>query len=191
MPVMEEFSGMKFVGDLITHLPENSVLHLGNSSAVRHAQLFPLPAGVHKVLCNRGVNGIEGSVSTAAGYALGDPERLHFLIIGDLSMFYDLNGLLAAQQCDNLRILLLNNNEGGIFGTLPGMPDCPHIRAPHGESIIAWGGRNLNFTQVINTSDWPAAQELLLNPDSGAAIVEIYTKTEQDAVILKEFYKNH
>lgn len=186
-----EFSGMKFVGDLITHLPENSVLHLGNSSAVRYAQLFPLPAGVHKVLCNRGVNGIEGSVSTAAGYALGDPERLHFLIIGDLSMFYDLNGLLAAQQCDNLRILLLNNNEGGIFGSLPGMPDCPHIRAPHGESIMAWGGANFSYTQVINTTGWPKALELLLNPDSGAAIVEIYTKTEQDAAILKDFYKNH
>lgn len=186
-----EFSGMKFVGDLMRHLPENSVLHLGNSSAVRYAQLFPLPAGVHKVLCNRGVNGIEGSVSTAAGYALADPERLHFLIIGDLSIFYDLNGLLAAQQCDNLRILLLNNNEGGIFGTLPGMPDCPHIRAPHGESIMAWGGCAFNSTQVINAADWTRALELLLSPDPGPMLVEAYTETECDAAILKEFYKNH
>lgn len=186
-----EFSGMKFVGDLMNNLPANSVLHLGNSSAVRYAQLFPLPSGVHKVLCNRGVNGIEGSVSSAAGYALADPERLHFLIIGDLSMFYDLNGLLTAQQCDNLRILLLNNNEGGIFGTLPGMPDCPHIRAPHSESIMAWSGSNLRCAQVINAADWTAALELLLSPAPGAAIVELYSETELDAAILKEFYKNH
>ena len=186
-----EFSGMKFVGDLIAHLPENCVLHLGNSSAVRYAQLFPLPTGVHKVLCNRGVNGIEGSVSTAAGYALADPERLHFLIIGDLSMFYDLNGLLAAKECDNLRILLLNNNEGGIFGTLPGMPDCPHIRAPHTESIMAWGGANFNYTQVVNTTDWPRALELLLGPELGTVMVEIFTGTELDAAILKEFYSKH
>ena len=185
------FSGMKVVGELISHLPENSVLHLGNSSAVRYAQLYPLPAGVNKVLCNRGVNGIEGSVSTAAGYALADPEQLHFLIIGDLSIFYDLNGLLAAQQCDNLRILLLNNNEGGIFSTLPGMPDCPHIRAPHGESIMAWGGSNLRSRQVTDAADWPAAMALLLDPEHGAVIVEVYTKTGQDAAILKEFYKNH
>lgn len=186
-----EFSGMKVVGDLIAHLPENSVLHLGNSSAVRYAQFFPLPAGVHKVLCNRGVNGIEGSVSTAAGYALAEPERQHYLIIGDLSIFYDLNGLLVAQQCDNLRILLLNNKEGGIFGTLPGMPDCPHIRAPHAESIMAWGGCNLRSRQVLNAADWPSGLELLLNPEQGAVIVEVYTETEQDAAILKEFYKNH
>ncbi len=186
-----EYSGMKLVGDLMNKLPESSVLHLGNSSAVRYAQLFPLPAGVHKVLCNRGVNGIEGSVSSAAGYASAEPERLHFLIIGDLSMFYDLNGLLAAKECDNLRILLLNNQEGGIFGTLPGMPDCPHIRAPHGESIIAWGGANFSFTQVTNTTDWTRALELLLNPEPGAVMVEVYTETEQDAAILKEFYSKH
>lgn len=186
-----DFSGMKFLGDLIAHLPKNSVLHLGNSSAVRYAQLFPLPAGVTKVLCNRGVNGIEGSVSTAAGYALAEPDKLHFLIIGDLSMFYDLNGLLVARECDNLRILVLNNQEGGIFGTLPGMPDCPYIRAPHGESIMAWGGTNFSYTQVINTTDWPRALELLLDSELGAVMVEIYTETEQDAAILKEFYTNN
>ncbi len=186
-----EFSGMKVVGELVANLPEGSVLHLGNSSAVRYAQLFPLPAGVHKILCNRGVNGIEGSVSTAAGYAQAEPDKQHFLIIGDLSIFYDLNGLLAARQCNNLRILLLNNNEGGIFGTLPGMPNCPHIRAPHGESIMAWGGCNLRSIQVVNTADWPAALELLLSPTPGAAIVEVYTETEQDAAILKEFYTNN
>lgn len=186
-----EFSGMKFLGDLISHLPENSVLHLGNSSAVRYAQLYPLPAGVQKVLCNRGVNGIEGSVSSAAGYALADPDTLHFLIIGDLSMFYDLNGLLAAKECDNLRILVLNNQEGGIFGTLPGMPDCPHIRAPHGESIMTWCGCGFKTAQVINATDWPAALKLLLDPKLGAVIVELYTETELDAAILKEFYKNH
>lgn len=186
-----EFSGMKFLGDLVTQLPEGSVLHLGNSSAVRYAQLFPLSPGVTKVLCNRGVNGIEGSVSTAAGYALAEPDKLHFLIIGDLSVFYDLNGLLAAKECDNLRILVLNNQEGGIFGTLPGIPDCPHIRAPHRESIIAWCGSNFSYTQVINTTDWPRALEFLLAPELGAVLVEIYTETEQDAAILKEFYKNH
>ena len=186
-----KFSGMKIVGEVLNNLPEGSVLHLGNSSAVRYAQLFPLPGGVHKVLCNRGVNGIEGSVSTAAGYAQAEPERLHFLIIGDLSMFYDLNGLLTAKPCDNLRILLLNNNEGGIFGTLPGMPDCPHIRAPHGESIMAWGGCNFRGRQVINAADWPAALELLLNPEPGAVLIETYTETGLDAAILKDFFQKY
>lgn len=185
-----EYSGMKFVGGLLARLPEGSVLHLGNSSAVRYAQLFPLPLGI-RVTCNRGVNGIEGSVSTAAGYAMAEPERLHFLIIGDLSMFYDLNGLLQAQQCPNLRILLLNNNEGGIFHILPGMSDCPAIRAPHSESIMGWAGSLFECAQVSCASHWPQALELLLSDKTKPVLVEAYTEAGQDAAILKEFYKNN
>ena len=181
---------MKFVGELLAGLPEGSVLHLGNSSAVRYAQLFPLPQGI-RVTCNRGVNGIEGSVSTAAGYAMAEPERLHFLIIGDLSIFYDLNGLLQAQQCPNLRILLLNNNEGGIFHTLPGMFDCSAIRAPHSESIMGWAGSLFECAQVASAPQWPQALELLLSDIAKPVLVEACTKAGQDAAILKEFYKNN
>ena len=184
-----EYSGMKLVGELIQGIPAGSVLHLGNSSAVRYAQLFPMPEGV-QVECNRGVNGIEGSVSTAAGYAMAEPDKLHFLIIGDLSMFYDLTGLLVAQQCDNLRILLMNNQEGGIFSTLPGMPDCEAIRAPHGESIVPWCGGNFIIRQVSCATEWADAQELLLSSSSGPVLVEAFTETEQDADILKGFYTN-
>ena len=187
----DERSGIRWVGELMASLPVGSVLHLGNSSAVRYAQLFPLPAGVHKVLCNRGVNGIEGSVSTAAGYAMAEPERLHFLLIGDLSIFYDLNGLLQAQQCPNLRILLLNNQEGGIFATLPGMSSCPAIRAPHGESIMGWCGCNFETRQVLVASHWTEALETLISPEPGPVLVEAFTFTDEDAAILKEFYQNN
>lgn len=185
-----EFSGMKFVGDLMQNMPAGSVLHLANSSAVRYAQLFPLPEGV-QVECNRGVNGIEGSVSAAAGHALATPDKLHFLIIGDLSIFYDLNGLLMAQKCPNLRILLLNNQEGGIFSTLPGMPDSPAIRAPHGECIMAWGGALFNSMQIARANEWTEALHMLLSAEPGPVLIEIYTETEQDAAILKEFYNKH
>ena len=185
-----EYSGMKIVGELMANLPEGCVLHLGNSSAVRYAQLFPLPEGVH-VECNRGVNGIEGSVSTAAGYAMAEPDKMHYLILGDLSIFYDLTGLLQAQHCPNLRILLLNNQEGGIFGTLPGMPDCPAIRAPHSESIVPWSGCNFCIKQIGKADEWADALILLLSSSSGPVLVEAFTRTEQDATILKEFYQNN
>ena len=184
-----EYSGMKLVGELMQGIPAGSVLHLGNSSAVRYAQLFPTPDGV-QVECNRGVNGIEGSVSTAAGYAMAEADKLHFLIIGDLSMFYDLTGLLDAQHCGNLRILLLNNQKGGIFDTLPGMPDCEAIRAPHGESIVPWSGHNFSTRQVAGAAEWADALKLLLSSSSGPVLVEAFTKTEQDAAILKGFYTN-
>ena len=134
--------------------------------------------------CNRGV-------STAAGHALAAPDKLHFLIIGDLSMFYDLNGLLMAKQCPNLRILLLNNQEGGIFGTLPGMPACPAIRAPHRESIMGWCGSKFRCQQVLNESHWADAREMLLSSEQQPVLIELLTETEQDAAILKEFYNKH
>jgi 2-succinyl-5-enolpyruvyl-6-hydroxy-3-cyclohexene-1-carboxylate synthase len=185
-----EFCGMKFVGELMKNLPAGCVLHLGNSSAVRYAQLFPLPPGV-QVECNRGVNGIEGSISAAAGHALATPETMHFLIIGDLSAFYDMNGLLMAQQCPNLRIMLLNNQEGGIFKTLPGMPECAAIRAPHSESMMGWCGCNFRCSQVLTDAHWAEALEHLLSTGATPVLVEVLTETELDAAILKEFYNKH
>ena len=185
-----DYSGMKLTGDLLQKLPAGCMLHLGNSSAVRYAQLFPLAEGI-QVECNRGVNGIEGSVSAAAGHAMTTPDKLHFLIIGDLSMFYDLNGLLMAQKCPNIRILLLNNQEGGIFGTLPGMPESPAIRAPHTESITGWSGSQFLRMQVTNATEWPEALNLLLAPGNAPVLVECITSTAQDAAILKEFYNKH
>ena len=66
------------------------------------------------MFCNRGVNGIEGSLSTAAGFSVVSGERV-FCVIGDLSFFYDQNALWNQHLTGNLRILLLNNGKGGIF----------------------------------------------------------------------------
>lgn len=123
----------KIVGKLMQQLPENAVLHLANSSTVRYAQHYPIDPSI-TVCCNRGVNGIEGSVSTAVGYATADPLKPNFLIIGDLSFFYDQNGLWNQALPQNLHILLLNNGGGEIFKTLPipqGEDSCNYICATH------------------------------------------------------------
>ena len=62
------YSEMSAIGSLIQALPASCALHLANSSAVRYAQLYSLPDTV-EVCCNRGTSGIEGSLSTAIGYA--------------------------------------------------------------------------------------------------------------------------
>lgn len=111
---------------LLSRLPKNAVLHLSNSSAVRLAEKFPIREEVC-VRCNRGVNGIEGSLSAAVGHALGTPEKEHFIIIGDLSFFYDQNALWNTSLPQNLHILLLNNGGGKIFETLP-IPDDQRSR---------------------------------------------------------------
>ena len=121
------------VSRLLDLLPDNAVLHLANSSTVRYAQHHKISPAI-TVCCNRGVNGIEGSMSSAVGYASATPERPNFLVIGDLSFFYDQNALWNTQLPHNLHILLLNNGGGGIFNTLPIPSDDESqriIRASH------------------------------------------------------------
>lgn len=96
------------------------VLHFANSQPVRFANLF---AQQH-ICCNRGVNGIEGTTSAAAGCAAVTDDRV-LCVTGDLSFFYDQNALWNNNLHGNLRILLLNNGGGGIFSRLPGLETSP------------------------------------------------------------------
>lgn len=107
-------------------------LFVGNSTAVRwtnHNLRLPVPT-----YCNRGVNGIEGSLSVAAGFSLQTQGNV-LCVIGDLSFFYDANALWNQQLNSNLRILLINNKRGGIFYKLPHLTESPalddYIAAQH------------------------------------------------------------
>ena len=93
-------------------------VHYANSTAIRLANRYAVG---HPVWCNRGVNGIEGSLSTAAGFSTAKPGDLVYCVIGDLSFFYDQNALWNQNIGGNLRILLLNNGHGAIFDHLPGL----------------------------------------------------------------------
>lgn len=107
----------------------NCTVHYANSMAVRLACLH----APHHICCNRGLNGIEGSLSTAAGFSLSGEET--YCVIGDLSFFYDQNALWNTSLNGSLRILLLNNGGGGIFYGLKGLSESPacdrYIAARH------------------------------------------------------------
>ncbi len=108
-------------------------LHLANSSSVRAAGMV-FASGTWPIFCNRGTNGIEGSLSTAVGYAL-KMWGLSIVVIGDLSFFYDVNALWNTHLPSNLRILLLNDGHGAIFDHLPGLSASPAA----GEFVAAGG----------------------------------------------------
>lgn len=185
-----DYCGMTLVGELIRHLPTPSVLHLGNSSAVRYAQLFSLPPGV-QVECNRGVNGIEGSLSTALSFACGD-ARPQYIVCGDLSFFYDMNALwLQHNVSPNVRILLINNGGGGIFKTI-GTPKIDCVEAPHNASAEAWvKDRGFHYCCTRQMADVATAIAELTTNASRPILLEAFTNSEQDAQILKEFYTLH
>lgn len=102
---------------------KNNIVYYANSSAIR----FGAEYANHYIRCNRGLNGIEGSLSTAVGASLVTEDKV-YCIIGDLSFFYDQNALWNQQLRGNLRILLLNNGGGAIFKKLPGLSDSPAMR---------------------------------------------------------------
>ena len=109
---------------------ETNIVHYANSMAIRLANTYSKTP----VYCNRGVNGIEGSLSTAAGFSRVTDDKV-FCVIGDLSFFYDQNALWNQNLRGNLRILLLNNGKGGIFDMLPGLENSPardkYVAAEH------------------------------------------------------------
>jgi len=107
------FSDFKVFEKIISTLPEASLLHISNSSAIRYAQLFDMHPSI-QVFCNRGTSGIDGSTSTAIGAAVAN-EKQTVLITGDIGFLYDSNGLWNEYIPKNFKIILINNGGGGIF----------------------------------------------------------------------------
>ena len=107
------------IRELQQHIPDNSQVLVANSMTIRDFDYFWFSGESDAVLYgNRGVNGIDGTVSTALGLATNHQPT--YLVTGDLSLFHDLNGLAVAKTHNlNLTIILHNNDGGGIFEYLP------------------------------------------------------------------------
>ena len=136
--------------------PRLRAMHVANSSSVRLAN-FVGPWGYSLTYCNRGVNGIEGSLSVAAGQSLKTDMTIG-CIIGDLSFFYDSNALWNTRLGKNLVVLLLNDGGGKIFHKLNKLKDSPaldeYIAAHHGataEGICA--SYNINYVCKVSGQD--------------------------------------
>lgn len=105
---------------LLNNLPENSQLFVANSNAIRFVDRFGKSnQKTYRIFGNRGVNGIDGIISTSAGLSLSEPHAPQFLLVGDLTLFHDMNGLQLMKQFNlPITIVVLNNNGGGIFSFL-------------------------------------------------------------------------
>ncbi|MDA9471124.1 2-succinyl-5-enolpyruvyl-6-hydroxy-3-cyclohexene-1-carboxylic-acid synthase [Enterococcus sp. 5H] len=107
---------------LLVHkmMTDNGQFFVSNSNAIRFLDRFAaVENNRYHLFGNRGINGIDGIVSTALGMCAVNHDRQNVLLIGDLAMYHDMNGLMLAKQYDlPLTIVLLNNNGGGIFSFL-------------------------------------------------------------------------
>lgn len=188
------YSEMSVVEKMMKALPQECALHLANSSVVRYAQLYALPSTV-EVCCNRGINGIDGSLSTAIGYAAAS-DKLNFVAIGDLSFFYDMNALWLTTIKPNLRLLLLNNGGGEIFHTLPGLEmsgtSHKYITAVHKTSAKGWAEeRGFIYKMVEHEEELEEAMTFFTQPEQTEKplLLEVFTNKNKDARILKDYYQ--
>lgn len=103
---------------LVGALPMGANLVVSSSMPIRDVEWFAGPRNGVKVFANRGVNGIDGVVSTAVGVALASCKPTA-LLIGDIAMMHDINGLInITNRAIDLRIVIIDNNGGGIFSFL-------------------------------------------------------------------------
>jgi 2-succinyl-5-enolpyruvyl-6-hydroxy-3-cyclohexene-1-carboxylate synthase len=192
-----ELSEPAVAAELGVLLPEEATLLVASSMPVRDVETFwPVRSDPPRVLCNRGANGIDGTVSCAFGVA-ADERGPVVLLIGDVALAYDIGGLLAAGRLDlKVTIVLLDNGGGGIFDFLPvsrtemaraqnggangesTSPDTDiytrHIATPTGLDFArAAALYGLAHERVESVTAFRAALERALSPEMGSAIVEV------------------
>ena len=189
-PAYSQMAAVKYFESQFTLHSSLFTIHYANSTAIRLANIYAL----HPVWCNRGVNGIEGSLSTAAGFSVVSKE-LVFCVIGDLSFFYDQNALWNRNLRGNLRILLLNNGKGGIFNMLPGLEQSPardqFVAAEHHTSAEGICRQNdITYLKADNSETMQQGINTLLNIESERPVLlEVFTDSSEDERVLKDYYQ--
>ena len=121
--VFNEFSAYQKV---LSAVPRSTDLHLANSMAVRYVNLLGIETEDVSIYCNRGTSGIDGSNSSALGFAL-QSDRLSLLLTGDMAFLYDRNAFWHNHLPKNLKIIVFNNHGGGIFRMIDGPRNQPEL----------------------------------------------------------------
>jgi len=185
------YSDFKVMQAIVPAVPNNYNVQLGNSSTVRYAQLFNWDVS-QKIFCNRGTSGIDGSVSTAVGSAVINREPT-LLICGDLTLFYDSNGLWNNYIPSNFRIIVINNEGGGIFRILPGNKNTENFDT-YFETIHQLNAKPLcemhGFEYVLAKTSKELSEGLkgFFNPSEKPKLLEIFTPRKINDEVLLEYF---
>ena len=180
------------IRELQQHIPDNSQVLVANSMTIRDFDYFWFSGESDAVLYgNRGVNGIDGTVSTALGLATNGKST--YLVTGDLSLFHDLNGLAVAKTHNlNLTIILHNNDGGGIFEYLPqkGTKHFDYLFSTE-QGLDYSGVANLygcDYTKLSRPDEF-ADVLTKANQEKGVHIIEIPTNREYSRQLHKKYTK--
>ena len=177
---------------LAQHLPVETPLFVASSMPVRDVEYFwPPNERRARPLCNRGANGIDGTLSTALGVA-HRAEKPAVLLTGDLALLHDTNGFLIRPKLKgSVTVVLIDNRGGGIFEHLPiaefGPPFEEFFATPQ-EVDFAKLGAAYGVEHVM-VRDWAHFTELVAAlPASGIRVLELRTDRKRDAATRKRMF---
>ena len=177
----ESFEG-RALAEVADALPDGGTLFVSSSMPVRDLDTFGRGAARRvRVLANRGANGIDGVVSSALGAAAASEGPL-VLAIGDVALYHDMNGLLAARQFGvNATVVLINNDGGGIFSFLPQASHPEHFErlfgTPHGLDFAH--AARLYGAQYCRASSWETFRGAVRAGIAGAGLHLVEIRTER------------
>ncbi|TAF66026.1 MAG: 2-succinyl-5-enolpyruvyl-6-hydroxy-3-cyclohexene-1-carboxylic-acid synthase [Cytophagales bacterium] len=186
----------KIILDTLPNVPLH--LHVANSMAVRYLNYWGIERTQTEltVFANRGTSGIEGSSSTAVGCALADRDTLTLLITGDLAFFYDRNAFWHNYPLPNLRIIVLNDQGGGIFRIIKGPREQPELdeffetKQMLNASLTSQDFM-MDYTKVDNEQDLKNALTHFFEPHTNAKILEIAFDSTVNAEAVKKMLNNY
>lgn len=189
-----KFSNM-YVGKKIAEIiPSKSILHLAILNSTRVMQYYQLNDGI-TTYSNVGALGIDGCLSSFAGQAAAT-DQLAYLVIGDLSFFYDMNAAGLRSIGPNVRIILLNNGGGSEFHFIIGKEKIPtlndYISAEHGNVAAGWiTSLGYQYYSAQNAEEFDAIIEKFGEKSDRPMFIEVFTDMEEDSDIIHKYYNEN
>lgn len=174
---------------IIKDIPKDTHFHVSNSMPVRFVDLYGIRDGV-ETFSNRGTSGIDGCTSTAVGASLVS-NKLNVLLTGDLAFLYDRNAFFHNYKTPNLRIIIINNEGGGIFRLINGPSGLEELEeyfeTRHNRTakyICLENG--LDYIPVRNSDELHSQLTSFWNEAENAKVMEVFTDPETNQRVYKE-----
>lgn len=189
------YTDFKVFEQIVDHIPEGSLLQLGNSTPVRYANLLHLPGETQlSINSNRGVSGIDGVLSTAVGASIAQPEKLCVCISGDVAALYDSNALMNKYLKPNFKLIIINNQGGNIFKIIPGPDKLDELddffttkHNYHFEHLAKMYG--CKYFRSSDDEQLKSTLKAFMVEEEESAILEIITSGEESANTLRDYLK--
>ena len=165
-PTITRFNSLYIQSKFLPAIPKGSILHLGVGQSFYECRRFKIDDSV-EVYCNMGTNGIDGCTSTFMGQCAVVDDKLCFLLVGDLSFFYDMNSIWNKPLKKNIRIMLVNNNGTGLLWA----HKLQAVSSVHNTSAEGWvKSTGFNYISAHTKEEYEDKLEYFLSNDSEKAL---------------------